>query len=129
MRCLRRNKVPFYYALFTERVEEEDDYGNKTGTFEVRYGDPVKAKANISPARNAETVELFGTDINYDKVIVMCPADVPIDEHSVLWVDTLPELDNEGKTQTPYDYIVKKAARSLNSVCYAIAKVNVSNGT
>lgn len=129
MRCLRRNKVPFYYALFTERVEEEDEYGNKTGTFEVRYGDPVKVKANISTARNAETVELFGTDINYDKVIVMCPADVPIDEHSVLWVDTLPELDNEGKTQTPYDYIVKKAARSLNSVSYAIAKVNVSNGT
>ena len=28
-----------------------------------------------------------------------------------------------------HDYIVKKAARSLNSVCYAIAKVNVSNGT
>lgn len=129
MRCLRRNKVPFYYALYEESTEVLDEYGNLTGTERVSYSDPVRDKANISPARNNDTVELFGTDINYDKVIVMCPADVPIDEHSVLWVDTLPELDEEGHTETPYDYIVRKVARSLNSVSIAIAKVDVRHGT
>jgi len=128
MRCQRRNKVPFYYALYDHTEEIHDGNGFFTGGRKVVYGNPVKEKANISPAKNTETVELFGTNVNYDKVIVMCPADVPIDEHSVLWVDTLPELDEEGHTETPYDYIVRKVARSINSVSIAIAKVDVKNG-
>ena len=58
----------------------------------------------------------------------------PIDEYSILWIDTMPELnadgslavDSEGKVKTPHDYIVKKVAKSLNSVSYAVSKVSVS---
>ena len=58
----------------------------------------------------------------------------PIDEYSVLWVDTVPLLnedgslvkDEEGNVVTPHDYIVKKIAKSMNSVSIAICKVNVS---
>ena len=45
---------------------------------------------------------------------------------SVLWVDTMPELDEQGKTETPFDYIVVKVAKSLNVVNVAIRKVDVS---
>jgi len=126
MRCMRRNKVKFYYALFDHREDAEDEYGNPTGGQIVDHGDPVFCKANISPAKNADVVQLFGTDVNYDKVIVMDRPDIPIDENSVLWVDRIPVLDEEGKTETPFDYIVRKVARSLNSVTIAIAKVDVS---
>ena len=126
MHCMRKNKVKFYYALFKHREDVEDEYGNPTGGQNVFHGDPVFCKANISPAKNADVVQLFGTDVNYDKVIVMDRPDIPIDENSVLWVDRLPELDEEGKTETPFDYIIRKIARSLNSVTIAIAKVDVS---
>jgi hypothetical protein len=39
-------------------------------------------------------------------------------ENSILWID---DLEAES-----YDYIVKKVARSLNSVSYAVSKVSVS---
>ena len=57
-----------------------------------------------------------------------------IDEYSRLWIDTIPRtnkdgsllLDEENAVVTPHDYIVKKAAKSLNSVSIAIRKVKVS---
>lgn len=125
MRTLRRNKVRFAYALF-EKVEPTlDEYGNLTYQQDVSHLPPVFAKANISAAKNADLVQLFGTDVNYDKTIVMDKPKTPIDENAVLWVDTLPVLNEDGTTDTPYDYIVRKVARSLNSVSIAITKVDV----
>ena len=126
MRCLRRNKTRFAYALFESATPHYDEYGNLTYEHDVTYGKPVFAKANISQARNADMVQLFGTDVNYDKTIVI--EKTPIDENAVLWVDTLPVLKADGTTDTPHDYIVRRIARSLNSVTIAIAKVDVSYG-
>ena len=58
----------------------------------------------------------------------------PIDEYTILWIDTVPQVgedgalitNEEGEVLTPHDYIVKKVARSLNSVSVAISKVTVS---
>lgn len=126
MRCLRRNKSTVYYALFDRSEAEEDEYGNITGEYTVVLGNPVKTRLNVSPARNQDVIQIFGTDINYDKVLVSDDPNTPINEHSVLWVDTMPELDSSGATETPYDYVVKKVARSLNSVSIAVSKVDVS---
>ena len=126
MRCLRRNKVKFAYALFDRTETHYDEYGNETSEPDVTHCHPVFAKANISPAKNADIIQLFGTDVNYDKVIVM--KESPIDENAILWVDTLPETNVDGTTNTPHDYIVRKVARSINSVSIAIAKVDVRYG-
>lgn len=126
MRCLRRNKVKFAYALFDRTETHYDEYGNETSEPDVTHCHPVFAKANISPAKNADIIQLFGTDVNYDKVLVI--EKTPIDENAVLWVDTLPEIKEDGTTDTPHDYIVRKVARSLNSVSIAIAKVDVRYG-
>ena len=67
----------------------------------------------------------FGESESYDKVIVLDNPNTPIDEYSTLWVDTLPLLNEDGSTETPHDYVVKKVARSLNSVSIAISKVIV----
>ncbi len=61
----------------------------------------------------------FGDTENYDKVLMTDDLNVPITETSILWIDAL-------DTTKPHDYIVKKVAKSLNSVSIAVSKVSVS---
>lgn len=124
MRCVMRNKTSFYYALYTGQTEIIDEYGNATGQYSVQYSNPIKTLGNVSAARGEIQSRQFGESETYDKVIVLDDPNTPIDEYSILWVDTRPELI-DGVTTTPHDYIVKKVARSLNSVSIAISKVAV----
>lgn len=134
MKCMERNKVRFFYALYMGKQEITDEYGNATGQYEVTHSSPVECYGNVSAAKGDTQSRQFGENEAYDKVIVMDNEAPGIDEYSVLWVDTLPELDkdghlavnDEGEVITPYDYIVKKVARSLNSVSLAISKVKVN---
>ena len=125
MRGMVRNKRKFYYASYVGENEIVDEYGNATGEYAVSYSDPIKTAGNISAAQGEVQSRQFGESESYDKVIVLDDRNAPIDEHSVLWVDTLPRLNGDGNTDTPYDYIVKKVARSLNGVSIAIRKVKV----
>ena len=79
--------------------------------------------ANISPASGAAQVEQFGQFVSYDKVIVTDDMSCPISEDTVLFVDKEPEYGGE---KPLYDYVVKRVAKSLNSISIAISKVNVS---
>ena len=126
MRCMERNKQVFYFSSFTDKVEIVDEYGNRTGEYGVVFNNPTKLSGNISAAMGEMQNRQFGESELYDKVIVLSNPNVSIDEYSILWVDTLPTLKEDGSTDTPHDYIVKKIARSLNSVSIAISKVTVS---
>lgn len=124
MKTMKRNETTLYYCLYEETQSIEDEYGNETGEQKVIYSAPVKMEANISAASGTTQVEQFGNFISYDKVIVTDDMDCPIDENSVLFVDKLPEYDDE---QNPlFDYTVKRIAKSLNSISIAISKVTVS---
>ena len=125
MRCMARNKTTIYYALYTGQTEIVDEYGNVTGQYSVTYGNPTKMLGNVSAAQGEMQTREFGESESYDKVIVLDNPHAPIDEYSILWVDTLPHLNEDGSTETPHDYVVKKVARSLNSVSIAISKVSV----
>lgn len=125
MRCLLRNKRDFYYALYEGKNEITDEYGNKTGEYEVIYSKPIKCRANISAAQGEVESRQFGDSESYDKVIVLDEVNIPINEYSILWVDVTPLID-EDKVTTPHDYIVKEVARSLNTVSIAISKVRVN---
>ena len=124
MRCMVRNKQKFYYASYIESNEITDEYGNKTGEYEISYGNPIEVSGNISGAQGEIQIRQFGESESYDKVIVL-DKDTPINEYTVLWVDTFPLLNEDGTTETPYDYIVKKVSRTINSVSIAISKVTV----
>lgn len=133
MRCMSRNKVAFFYALYERKEPIVDDYGNTTGEFEVIHGNPLEYSANVSAAKGETQTRQFGENEVYDKVIVADNTAPPIDEYSILWIDIMPQLDENGalatdesgKVITPYDYIVTKVARSLNSVSIAVSKVKV----
>ena len=136
MRLNNRNKQAFWYALYSATVEDYDEYGNQVGTH-ASYGNPAKAYGNISPAKGDVAARQFGEDDNYDKVIAVENPATPINEYAVLWIDTVPELDANGaltvnangEIVTPWDYIVRKVARSLPTfgmTNIAVSKVNVS---
>ena len=133
-----RNMQAFWYALLGDVVEDYDEYGNQIGT-STTYGKPVQAFANISPAKGNVLSREFGDDDSYDKQIVTGDRDIPIDEYAVLWIDTVPELDEngeltvnaDGEIVTPWDYIVRKVGRGLpgfGSTVIAITKVSVTSG-
>ena len=134
MKCMEQNKVNFFYALYLRKEPITDDYGNPTGEFEVIHGKPQSFSANISAAKGETESLQFGENLSYDKVIAMDNEAPNIDEYSVLWVDTVPQLEEDGTLSvnddgeiiTPHDYIVKKVAKSLNHVSIAISKVTVS---
>lgn len=131
-----RNKQPFWYALYTGTAEGYDEYGNQNSTYPT-YGNPVKATANISPAKGSVIARQFGDDDVYDRVIVTGDRDTKIDEYTVLWIDSTPELDAygalkvnaNGEIVTPWDYIVRRVGRGLpnfGSTVIAVSKVSVS---
>lgn len=121
MRTLLRNQRAFYYAPYLGKNEIIDDEGYRTGEYEILYGDPVRVFGNISSAQGEMQTRQFGESEEYDKVIVLGNPNTPIDEYSILWVDTEPD----SSLTVAHDYEVKKVARSLNSVSIAISKVNV----
>lgn len=134
MRMMVRNKSEFYYSLYKEKIPKTDEYGNVTGEYDIIRDNPMKFVANISAAKGETSTRQFGESESYDKVIVMGNDAPPIDEYTVLWVDRTPQVDEDGalalndddEVITPHDYIVKKVAKSLNSVSIAISKVTVS---
>ena len=124
MKILERNKAALWYQLYDRKEIVEDEYGNETGGSRLIYNPAVKLRANVSSATGTAQIEQFGNFAGYDKVIVTDDLACPIDENSVLFVDKLPEYSEDG---TPlYDYVVKRVAKSLNAIAYAIQKVNVS---
>ena len=126
MKGLERNKQEFRYAAPTgEKEPIVDKQGNLTGEYASGYSEPVTWKGNISAGSGDVEAAPFGSEITYDRIIVLDDPKFPINESSILWIDTPPEIQEDGSTKDPHDYIVKQVATSLNSVSIAVSKVNV----
>ena len=121
MRTAQRNKRSIWYCLYSGEQETTDTDGDYTGERAVTYTAPAWMTANVSPATGRSDTEMFGNLEDYDKVIVTDWMSCPIDENSVLCVDAQPTTE----TEKGYDYIVKRVAKSINSVAIAIQKVTI----
>ena len=128
MRLLARNKTRIFYANYRDKIPLRDEYGNLTGEYKISYDTPTEIRANVSAARGEATTRQFGDDESYDRVIVLDDPKFPIAVTSILWIDTPPEIAEDGSTDTPHDYIVKQVAPSLNGLSIAVSKVNVAHG-
>ena len=126
MRTLERNKQSFYYAVYLGKKEIIDDYGRHTAEYEVMYSPWKPFKANISPARGESEAELFGTDIQYDRVFVTDDINCDIDENTVLAIDIAPNVRETSSVLPIFDYVVTRKAKSINSISYAVAKVKTN---
>ena len=123
MRTLNRNKRLFYYANYQGKTLAQDSDHNYTGEYTISYDNPIKCFGNISASRGDISVDLFGSNLNYDKAIAL--SSDAIGENAILWVDKMPIIANDGTTSTPHDYIVVRKATSLNHTIYAIRRVEV----
>ena len=126
MRTAHRNKRPFWYRLYEGEAELQDEWGNWTGEQAPSYSAPVALTANISPATGQSGTEQFGNLDDYDRVIVTAWMDCPIDENSVLYLDSAPEQDETTGEWSAHDYIVRRVSKSLNHISIAVSKVTVT---
>lgn len=124
MKVMERNKRTFWYCLYDHKEPIIDEDGNETGGEQIVYKTAQSLRANISAASGSSQVEQFGNLAGYDKVIVLDDTSCPIDESTALFIDKEPEYGEGGNPL--YDYMVKRVARSLNSVSIAVTKVSVS---
>ena len=126
MKALARNKQTFYYALPTGTLTNViDENGFYTGEQTPAYAAPVQTSMNISPATGRTVLEWFGVNETYDKVLVTDDVNCPITELTILWIDTDPAI-TDGAATVPYDYLVSRVSKSLNSVVIGVKKVSVS---
>jgi hypothetical protein len=124
MRNLKRNQQKIYYKSYEGKRDIIDDNGFETGESEPIYSEPIEVMISISASKGEATEQQFGTNIDYDKVMITFDKSVKIDEYSKLYVDVIEESNGVITDGMEPDYIVKKVAKSLNSISYAIQKVN-----
>lgn len=141
MRLMKRNLRPIWYCLYSKKTPVYDEDGYETGEGEFSYELPVKMLCNVSHATGTAQQEIFGTLESYDKVIITDDMNCPITENTVIFIDNEPEYsykyeeitsdDTTVKVRTkvvssPYEYVVKRVAKSLNHISYGVSKVTVS---
>lgn len=122
LKDLKANQVPFYYQTYDGETEEVDEDGYLTGETIKSYSKPTKEFARISPNTTDVANTPFGKDLVYDKMISTVQ-DLPIDEFSRLFIDVVPEINNDGMTDTKPDYEVVKVAKDLHQRLWAIRKL------
>ena len=123
MRLLARNCRTIYYCQYMGKTMLKDSNDNETGEYDVTYSEAIPMEANVSPASGRAAVEMFGNLEGYDKVVLTDDVEIPINENTVMFIDKDPEYDSGG--HPIYDYIVRRVAKSLNSVAIAVSKVLV----
>lgn len=139
---MKRNLKPVYYRLYAGQQQIVDEDGNQTGEPRVIYTDPAKQDCNVSPASGAVQMQLFGVIENYDKILITDNMDCPININTVLYVDESPTRSLGLAMELPaspagrfgvisvipnrYEYIVKRIAKSLHHISYAVSKVQGS---
>ena len=124
MRNLIRNQTKIYYLNYKGQENVTDSEGYLTGEKKIVYKPKQELKAHVSGARGSSMIEVFGTEIVYDKTILVTKEvfdRTGITENSVFFIDKKPTYE-EG---TPlYDYRVKRIAETINEVLIAVEKVS-----
>lgn len=89
---------------------------------DLKYSNPVRVLARVSPNSGNAEDSPFGKDIVYDKTISTVQK-LPIDEYSKLFIDVVPILNEDGSTDTEPDYICVCPKHDLQQNLWAIRKI------
>lgn len=117
------NKRPIKYLNYVGETKVQDSDGYYTGETAITYTKPKVFMGHISGAKGKSQVEVFGTEVNYDKSILIskkCFKETKINENSVFFIDKKVDYDD---TTPLYDYSVVRIAETINEVVIAIKKV------
>lgn len=126
MHTLSRNKQTIYYATLGSKTELVDEYGNRTGQYQLNYSNPVAARMNIRWDDGAVQLEGFGLNATARRRMVTDDMTCPIGIDSILWIGIEP---NEQGT-VAHNYVVASAPeKSLNHIVYIVEECNVTKPT
>lgn len=123
MRSLERNQQTIYYVQYSDNTPTLDEDGNDTGETANSYSNPIKLDISVSGSKGKTQENAFGISLDYDKTMSTCDIKVPINEYSKLFIDVMPIIKEDGSTDSKPDYRVKKVAKSINNILYAIKKI------
>ena len=128
MRGLARNKRDLYYSLYLGTADIKEG-GLVTGQKKILYSPPVLVRMNVSPQKGVASEEIFGINEDYTVTAITTDMSCPIDENSIVWFGITPTwtvVNNEVVITTANNYVVRAVAKSLNSIAYALKKVDVN---
>lgn len=113
MFTLESNKRSIWYAKYLGTEERIDAQGNRTLTYDGKYGEPTEILVNIADRTGNPQLDAFGIGTDYSMQIV---ADLPmvLAESDIVWVKATPAGN------TPADYFVAKATSTLTHAIYAL---------
>ena len=125
MRCLDRDRRWILVSLYESKKPEVDSFGRYTGRNVVERSEPVGVLCSVSAARGSAQDDIFGTDVAYDRAVIVDDPDFEIDEVAVLWID---DVDGSGAEapdpgDAPYDYTVERVARTPAYTAVAARRV------
>lgn len=116
---------------FSELVEKLDGYVTVTG-----YEKPVEKKVTVSSTSGTPEEVAAGILPNYDRYITCFDRSFKPKEGMVLWVDKVPELDEDGelvlimengsnRPSVPPDYTLKKVIDTQKGIVarYGISRI------
>ena len=109
MRNARKNLRRMWYALYLGKQMIYDDEDRPTLENRAAYTPPIEFYANLSAGTSDAEEQPFGSNVQYDRIILTHDLDCPINEHSLIWVKNKPEADPDSA-----DYEV--AASPLDSL-------------
>ena len=140
MRTCRKNKQRLMYSLYQgvaspEYVKDRngdpllDDNGNyiidDSGAETILYGEPVPFFGNIAFRSGEADGEAYGISVgDYDSTLLMNIGEIPIDETSLIFKDSVPTYDEQGHLERDSaDFSVIKVQPSLNLVRYLLKRI------
>ncbi len=118
MQSLASNTQKIEYALY-QGMQDRLVNGKKTGEKVKTYSNPQPYRIYVSPSKGEANVEMFGQDAEYTNLMSTCDTSCPIDEDTILWI-------GKSSQQGKHNYRVTRVARGINTILYAIQKVDVS---
>lgn len=124
MRNQKINESKHFVLNYKGEEKHKDSSGKYTGEIVISYTIPISFMGHISSAKGSSQVEIFGTDVAYDKVIVITKdkfKKLKINENSVFFIDNKPSYEDGNPL---YDYRVKRIAETINEVAIALEKVS-----
>lgn len=116
MRNLQRNQRELHYAVPTGTEPILDEYGNDTLEVRTVYGAPIRLMASISANVGQESIEVFGSQTEYSRMVTVAGADCPLKEGCPVWFGST--------TDKPNNYKVVKVADSKNGFLIALQEVS-----
>ena len=112
-----KNKVAESTKHLAELEDKQKELEEKTTKIMMVIPNIIDPSVPIGKD-DSENVELeqFGTNANYTRTITTTDMACPIDENTRLWIDA--------PTSGAHDYVVTMVAKSINSITYAVLKVD-----